>query len=131
MQFHTASQPFSIYLQLLDFMFGNNSFLRSWPCQFLTTLLLIAGMTVSASPPIWCSACNPAAIDANAASNEHGVANIGQAKWMASRALAALRQILPQTADAIEADLVGEGKPIAAWDAPSTPEQQATQRQPL
>jgi hypothetical protein len=112
-------------------MFGNHSFLRSWSCQFLTTLLLITGMTVSAAPPLWWSEGNPPVVNASAASNNHGPANTGQAKWMANRALAALRQILPQTADAIEADLVGDGKPIATWDAPSTPEQQAKQREPL
>jgi N-acetylmuramoyl-L-alanine amidase len=78
-------------------MFGKDSFLRSWLCQFLTTLILIAGMTVSAAPPgqpQWWSepdADDFKVIDPNIPDpNPNGVANIGQAKYMAKRALEAL-----------------------------------------
>jgi len=70
-------------------------------------------------------------IDPQAAPNNHGVANIGQAKWMAKSALEALRVKRPDLATLVEADLVGSGKPIVSWAAPVTAEQQAQQRQPL
>jgi hypothetical protein len=112
-------------------MFGTHTFFRRWILCPLMLGLNASSTILQAAPPFWWSEGNPSVIDLNAASNNHGVANIGQAKWIAYRALATLRQILPQTADAIEADLVGDGKPIATWDIPSTPEQQAKQRQPL
>ncbi|MES2660581.1 MAG: hypothetical protein V4689_18290 [Verrucomicrobiota bacterium] len=75
-------------------MFGEKSFLRSWSCQFLTTLIVIAGMTVSAAPPNWWSTpdadnfrvINPTATDPNPL----GPANVGQGKYIAKRALEAL-----------------------------------------
>ncbi|WP_386818662.1 hypothetical protein [Luteolibacter algae] len=44
-------------------------------------------------------------IDSSAVENNHGPANIGQAKYMASSALGALRAILPEVAENIEGDL--------------------------
>jgi N-acetylmuramoyl-L-alanine amidase len=75
-------------------MFGSNSLLRSWPCQFLTTLLLIAGLSVSAAPPIWWTTPDDAnfrVIDPSVAdSNPFGPANVGQSKYVAKRAFEAL-----------------------------------------
>jgi len=93
-------------------------------------ILAIAGGT-HAAPPIWWSEGEPPVIDPAAEVNNHGVANIGQAKWMAKSALEALRAKRPDVAALVEGDLVGSGKPIASWAAPVTAEQQAQQRQPL
>jgi hypothetical protein len=91
----------------------------------------IAGTFLWAAPPAWWSDGNPPVIDPQAAPNNHGVANIGQAKWMAKSALEALRAERPDLATLVEADLVGTGKPIASWAAPTTAEQQEQQRRPL
>lgn len=93
-------------------------------------VLAIAG-GIHAAPPAWWSQGNPPVIDPAAGVNNHGMANVGQAKWMAKRALEALRATQPATADAIEAQLVGSGKPIASWDAPITQEQKDAQHTPL
>jgi hypothetical protein len=93
-------------------------------------ILAIAG-GIHAAPPTWWSEGDPPVIDPQAAPNNHGVANIGQAKWMAKNALEALRAKRPDLATLVEADLVGSGKPIASWAAPVTAEQQTQQRQPL
>lgn len=103
-------------------MYGSNSFLRSWPCQFLTTLLLITGMTVSAAPPAWWAqvgtdghrVIDPTSTDPN----PKVPANIGQAKFMAKRAVEVLQLLAPATAASIGADLVGPGKIIPTWGAP-------------
>jgi len=81
--------------------------------------------------PLWWSAGSPPAINPAAEPNNHGVANIGQAKWMAKNALAALREQLPDVAEEVEAELVGADKAIRSWDAPVTPEEQTKQRSPL
>jgi hypothetical protein len=92
-------------------------------------LAMVGG--VNAAPPSWWSSADQPVIDPAAEVNNYGMANIGQAKWMAKRALGALRATQPATADAIEAELVGMGKPIASWDAPTTQEQRDAQRAPL
>jgi Ca2+-binding RTX toxin-like protein len=93
-------------------------------------VLAIAG-GINAAPPTWWSDGNPPVIDPAAEVNNRGMANIGQAKWMAKKAVEALRATQPATADAIEAELVGTGKPIASWDAPVTQEQKDAQHAPL
>lgn len=82
-------------------------------------------------PPAWWSAGTPPVIDPAATANNHGVANIGQAKWMAKKALDALRAVDIIAANLVEADLVGPGKIIASWDAPVDAAGQAAQRAPL
>jgi hypothetical protein len=94
-------------------------------------VVVVAGVWASAAPPDWWSNGNPPVIDPNAAVENRGVANIGQAKNMAKEALTALRAVQPDTANAIEQELVGSGKPLASWDAPSTEEQRLQQYQPL
>ena len=85
----------------------------------MPSLLVFGGALLSfAAPPVWWTGGNPPVIDAGAAANNKGPANIGQAKWMAKSALEALRAVDPATATAVEADLVGLGKPIASWTAP-------------
>lgn len=93
-------------------------------------ILTIAG-GINAAPPVWWGQGDPPVVDPAAEVNNHGMANIGQAKWMAKSALEAIRVIQPNTADAIEAELVGSGKPIASWDAPATQEQRDAQHAPL
>ena len=60
-------------------------FHRLAPVVFLAALLPVEG-----DPPVWWQEGDPAVIDPAAATNNHGAANIGQAKWMTTRALEAL-----------------------------------------
>lgn len=111
------------------------SALRMYPLKRLLQASVfactIAGTRIWAAPPTWWSESSTSVIDPTAAPNNHGVANIGQAKWMAKNALNVVRAIHPATADAIEADLVGSSKPIVSWDAPVTQAQKDAQRAPL
>jgi len=101
-----------------------------WLCAFSGFILTLAG-GINAAPPAWWSNGNPPVINPAAQEDNHGVANIGQAKWMAKNALNAIRGVHPATADAIEAELVGFGKPLASWDPPVTQDQKDAQRAPL
>jgi hypothetical protein len=79
------------------------------------TLLVPAA---SGEPPAWWSEGEPPVIDVTATSNNHGPANIGQAKWVAKSALDALSAVNFALADDIESDLVGAGRPIPDWEPP-------------
>ena len=72
-------------------------------CLALLTLLSPA----VAAPPLWWSDGIPPVIDTNATANNHGPANIGQAKWMVSEALRALDATDPAIASQVRADLAG------------------------
>lgn len=74
---------------------------------------------------------NPPAILPGAAVDNHAVATVGQAKWMARSALAALGALEPEIAARIEQDLVGPGRPVAAWDPPLLAAGLQAQRSPL
>ena len=74
--------------------------------KLVPTILLALVLAALAAPPLWWSTSNPPVIDPTAAENNHGPANIGQAKHMAKSAIEALRPILPAVASQIEADLV-------------------------
>lgn len=105
-------------------MFKNMPTRKSKLSGLLTGLFaLISCATLFADPPAWWSqvgADGHSVINSSATdSNPLNAANIGQAKFMAKRALEALRPILPQTADTIEANLVGPGKPIPSWTVPA------------
>ncbi|GAA5121164.1 hypothetical protein GCM10023212_15900 [Luteolibacter yonseiensis] len=76
-----------------------------------------------ADPPAWWTEVGT---DGHAAINDEApegnplaVANIGQAKFMAKRALEALRAVSSGTADIVEAELVGPGKIIPSWTPPT------------
>lgn len=84
----------------------------------------------SAAPPLWWSQGDPPVINGNPAQNK-GVANVGQAKWVAKQALEALRKIIPVAPDMIEGELVGAGKPISKWDAPANQEESDANYAPL
>jgi RHS repeat-associated protein len=112
-------------------MYGLRVLFRRWTFGSLMLSLIGGSILLQAAPPAWWSDGNPPVIDPQATANNHGAANIGQAKWMAKSALEALRAKSPELAALVEADLVGESKPIASWATPVTPEQQAQQRQPL
>lgn len=106
--------------------------------RLLSPLLLLSFAGISAAiprpdPAWWSQGPPPPVIDPAAIPNNHGPANIGQAKFMAKRALDALRALVPSVADQVEADLVGAGKPIATWDVPANPDAawQQAQRAPL
>ena len=72
---------------------------------------------VQAVPRWWSQGADP--VIGSGTPDNHAAANIGQAKWMAKSALEALRTVVPDLADDIEADLVGTGKPIPSWSAPT------------
>jgi len=98
---------------------------------------LLTGMLVSAVPPAWWQQGNPPVIPAGAIENNHGAANIGQAKWMALEALKALAAVAPDVATQVRADLAGTPPGftdrIIDFDVPgpATPEWLEKQRAPL
>lgn len=100
----------------------------------IKSLLIALGISallsvpVTSTPPEWWA--ERGVTNAEPASNK-SPANIGQAKWMAKNALEALREILPDTAALIEADLVGAGKPLSSWDPPTTPAERNAQHASL
>lgn len=104
-------------------MFGQKSLLRHRFLQFVVTLVLITSMNLSALPPSWWhepDSSGRRVVDPTVTSPNHsGPANIGQAKFMAKRALHALHAQVPSVANEIEADLVGPGKIIPTWDVPA------------
>lgn len=113
---------------------GSRSFFRHASLRGLVTAFILNGMIAPAAPPAWWSYGSPPVIDAAAApapDANHGVANIGQAKWVAKNALEALRLTLPGLAAQVEAGLVGSGKPIASWAIPVTQPEKDAQRAPL
>lgn len=77
-------------------------------CHFLQCFLLpiLLSPAVAAPPPWWTNG-TPPVIDANATANNHGPANIGQAKWIVSEALRALEFNAPAIASQVRSDLVG------------------------
>jgi len=86
---------------------------------FLIGLLspaLLSQTTRGASDPVWWTDRADKVINSAAESNNHGPANVGQAKWTAHLAVAALHDYLPAIADEIESDLTGSIVP--SWDAP-------------
>ncbi|MFD0894237.1 hypothetical protein KBB96_09500 [Luteolibacter ambystomatis] len=101
--------------------------------RLLLPALLAASITTPAPAvaPTWWSNGTPPVIDPAATPENHGVANIGQAKWVAKNALETLRSVVPDVAEQVEADLVGSGKPLASWDAPVTQAEKDAQRAPL
>lgn len=90
---------------------------------------LVVGMTLatfmsaSALPPSWWSQADAAGrkvLDSSTtASNNSGPVNVGQAKFMAKRAIETLRGYFPDLATQIESDLVGTGKIIPSWTVPT------------
>jgi hypothetical protein len=99
------------------------------PCAVVAALA-VCSLVVPAAPPAWWDQ-EPSVVNPDADPNNHGPANIGQAKWMAKRALDAVRSVNSSLAASIEADLVGDGKPITSWDPPSTQDQKDQQLAPL
>jgi len=108
-----------------------SSFILRSSC-YLRSGLLFLGLTlfVQAAPPEWWTAGNPPVITGGPVAN-YSIANIGQAKYMARQALGAIRAKDPYIADDIEEALVGPGRPIASWAAPSSAEESARQYAPL
>jgi hypothetical protein len=112
-------------------MFGKRSLFNHPLLRVGVISLLGQSIIANAAPPVWWSQGNPPVVDPNASPDNHGMANIGQAKWMAKRAMEALREASPTLADQVEADLLGTGKPIANWNAPATNSEREAQRAPL
>ena len=97
-----------------------------FPQPFRRVLIVVATISLASTssgdppgPPAWWSAGNLPAINSSAVPNNKGPANIGQAKYMAKRALDALESDFPQISADIESDLVGPGKIIPDWAAPA------------
>lgn len=61
----------------------------------------------------------------------HAVANIGQAKWMARRALETIRTFSPALASEIELELVGSGQALSTWVPAQDEEGKLLQKAPL
>lgn len=80
-------------------------------------LFALSTHSLSAADPDWWSNGSPPPV--NGTPLPKGLANIGQAKYMAKCALEALEGIHPAVASLIEADLVGPGKPISSWATPT------------
>lgn len=101
--------------------------------KLIPGFLLMLVIAAFAAPPLWWGTGDPPVIDPAAAVNNHGPANIGQAKHMAKSALDALRPVLPAVADQIEADLTEGGSPILDFTVPDpkTPEWLEKQKAPL
>lgn len=97
----------------------------------IAAALFISCGCLHAGDPSWWTDPEAPVVDRTAQADNHGVANVGQAKWMAQNALRALRKLLPQVANQIEGDLVGPGKPIAAFAAAANDEERAANRAPL
>jgi hypothetical protein len=104
-------------------MFKKYTFSKFWFYQFLVSFS-ISILPVLAEPPLWwrqAGADGHFAIDPNSTdTNPLGPANIGQAKYMAKRALEALRIFYPEIATEVEANLVGPDKAIPSWDVPAS-----------
>lgn len=113
-------------------MFSNNSILRSWFLQLTVTVILITSMNVSALPPSWWqqpdSAGRRVVYPSVINSNNFAPANIGQAKFMAKRAIETLRMYAPAVANDIEAELVGPGNIIPSWNVPAPGSELAKQQ---
>lgn len=90
-------------------MFGSKSFARRRSLRILAISLAFHGLIANATPPEpgWWHDGNPPVIDLTASLDNHGMASIGQAKWMVSEALRALDATAPQIAAAIRSDLNG------------------------
>jgi N-acetylmuramoyl-L-alanine amidase len=101
--------------------------------KLIPGIMLMLVIVALAAPPLWWSAGDPPVIDVTAAENNHGPANIGQAKHMAKSAIDALHAVLPAVADEIEADLTGGANPIVDFTIPDpkTPEWIEKQKAPL
>lgn len=97
--------------------------------KLIPGIFLLMVLAAIAAPPLWWSEGNPPVIDPAAAQNNHGPANIGQARHIAKSALEALRPVLPDVTAQIEADLA----PIVVLTVPDpkTPEWIAKQKAPL
>lgn len=72
---------------------------------------LFGAFAANAAPPAWWTAGSPPVVDTTitAPDKNHAVATIGQAKWMAEKALRALEADAPQIAAQIRSDLQGRG----------------------
>jgi len=69
--------------------------------------LFFSGIFAKANPPVWWRDGTPPVFDSTAAPNNLGMANIGQAKWMASEALRTLDATAPEVSTLIRYDLAG------------------------
>lgn len=94
---------------------------------------LLTGILLSDVPPAWWHQGNPPVIPLGAAENNHGVANIGQAKWMASEAIKPLAALAPDIATQVRTDLAGTPPAftdrIVDLEVPATPTAEWLQKQ--
>ena len=98
--------------------------------RVLTAMLVLSGGISHADPlvpppqPTWWSNGTPPVLN-GAQPNNHGLASIGQAKWMASEALRSLDATAPEVSTLIRNDLAGTASDhsdrIVDWSVPSSP----------
>ncbi|WP_367873617.1 hypothetical protein [Luteolibacter sp. Populi] len=105
--------------------------MAKFPLSAIAAACLISSGSLHATNPAWWTDPESPAVNREAKSDNRAVANVGQAKWMAQNALRALREVLPEVADQVEADLVGPGKPIPAFAAPANDAERSANRAPL
>jgi hypothetical protein len=101
--------------------------------NLISCVLFACMLTANAAPPVWWSAGDPPVIDPNAAVNNKGPVNIGQAKHMAKSAIDALETVLPSVSNQIESDLITGNNPIVDFSIPDpkTAEWLEKQKAPL
>ena len=99
--------------------------------KLIPGILVILMIAAFAAPPLWWSQGTDPVISTTATANNHGPANIGQAKHVAKSALDALALVLPDVAADIEADLVGPGKIIPSWAPPANQAEKDKNHAPL
>ena len=97
--------------------------IRRW--TLFTAVLTPLLATLAATQPAWWGSGEHAILNGHPANN-HGTANLGQAKHMAASAIEALREVAPVVAGNIEADLAGTVD--LAVPNPKTPEWLAQQQ---
>ncbi|BCU78019.1 hypothetical protein [Luteolibacter sp. LG18] len=113
-------------------MYGSRfTFFRSLTLRAASIGVLMPAMLATAAPPAWWSQGTQPAIDPAATPANKSVANVGQAKWMANRALAALQAQRPDLAALVDAQLTGTGKPVPSWAAPATQAEKDALKAPL
>jgi hypothetical protein len=102
--------------------------------KLLRSIVALFGLGLTcasaANPPWWYDA-GYEVVDKDGDRENLGVANVGQAKWIAQNALRALRQVTPEVANLVEQDLTGPGHAISHFGAPQTDAEREANFAPL
>jgi len=98
--------------------------------KLIPSILLMLALFALAAPPLWWSGGSDPVINSNPAENK-APANIGQAKHIVSKALAALQTAAPSIAAEVRADLLISHPDLLIVPNPKTPEWIEKQKAPL